>query len=66
MSKLFTATGAARRLAELGVPLSAARVRQLDAELRPERVDDGGRGERVYRNDALEDFARDRAARKDK
>lgn len=60
MSKLYTATGAARRLAELGVPLSPARIRQLDTELRPERVDDGGHGERVYRADSLERFARSR------
>jgi hypothetical protein len=62
VKKLLTANAAANRLREQGVPLTAGRLRQLDDELHPLRVDDGHDGMRVYREDAIDAFA---ARRKD-
>jgi hypothetical protein len=57
--KLISQTAAAERLG-----LSTKRVRELDDELRPIRVEGGSR---VYRADAVDAVVRERAAaRKDK
>jgi len=51
ISRYLSQTGVARRLR-----LTSSRVRQLDAELRPERLD-GGAGRRIYDPGVVDAYA---------